>query len=346
MKLYMPSYPLLCLAAQYSQKAYVKPSGKEREAHVEANWKRGQKAMVIKSVPIDDMNTIVFAIRGSQTFMDWAVNLDSAPVSPGNFLDDPGNLCHSGFLSVARKMVAPVSSRLRSLLQENPSRSTSSLLITGHSAGGAIASLLYAHMLSTTAKSELTVLSHCFKRIHCLTFGTPPVSLLPLTKPSEPRLKKSLFLSFVNEGDPVPRADKSYIRSLLSLYASPAPGEQSNDAQKALPIVPATTERPKHGMAWPGRAKCPKAKRANSAPAVTTVARPKVVWKVPPGTLSNAGKLVVLRGNREEDVRAEVTCDAEMREVVFGDPVMREYCLLYGWLVLDLRGARGPNVKA
>ena len=42
--------------------------------------------MVIKSVPVDDMNTIVFAIRGSQTFMDWAVNLNSAPVSPGEFL--------------------------------------------------------------------------------------------------------------------------------------------------------------------------------------------------------------------------------------------------------------------
>ena len=42
--------------------------------------------MVIKSVPIDDMNTIIFAIRGSQTFMDWAVNLNSAPVSPSGFL--------------------------------------------------------------------------------------------------------------------------------------------------------------------------------------------------------------------------------------------------------------------
>lgn len=42
--------------------------------------------MVLKSVPIDDMNTIIFAIRGSQTFMDWAVNLNSAPVSPSGFL--------------------------------------------------------------------------------------------------------------------------------------------------------------------------------------------------------------------------------------------------------------------
>lgn len=42
--------------------------------------------MVMKSVPIDDMNCIVFAIRGSQTFMDWAVNLNSAPVAPTDFL--------------------------------------------------------------------------------------------------------------------------------------------------------------------------------------------------------------------------------------------------------------------
>ena len=46
----------------------------------------GTKAMVLKSVPIDDMNTVVFAIRGSQTFMDWAVNLKSAPASPEGFL--------------------------------------------------------------------------------------------------------------------------------------------------------------------------------------------------------------------------------------------------------------------
>ena len=80
------SYSLICLAAQYSQRAYIKPTGKEREAHVDANWRMGTKAMVIKSIPIDDMNTVVFAIRGSQTFMDWAVNLNSSPVSPSGFL--------------------------------------------------------------------------------------------------------------------------------------------------------------------------------------------------------------------------------------------------------------------
>lgn len=137
--------------------------------------------MVIKSVPIDDMNIVVFAIRGSQTFMDWAVNLNSAPVSPSEFLvrspvfcvegmgsraltcekDDPGNLCHSGFLSVARNMIKPVAARLRSLLEEDPSRASSSLLMTGHSAGGAIASLLYAHMFAEEVRSELNILAGC-----------------------------------------------------------------------------------------------------------------------------------------------------------------------------------------
>lgn len=238
---YMPSYPLICLAAQYSQRVYTKPTGREREAHVEADWRLGTKAMVIKSIPIDDMDAVVFAIRGSQTFMDWAVNLNSAPSSPVNFLvgsvmrygyvqaniqqDDPGNMCHSGFLAVARKMIKPVAARLRSLLEEDPSRSSCSLIITGHSAGGAVASLLYAHMMADGLRSELSVLTGCkcwlvaslnlyrhdpcadgynkgFKRIHCITFGAPPVSLLPILKSNNPRYRKSLFLSFINEGDP------------------------------------------------------------------------------------------------------------------------------------------------
>ena len=83
---YMPTYPLLCLAARYSDRVYSRPTGPEKKAHVEADWRSGAKAMVLKSVPIDDMNTIVLAIRGSQTFMDWTVNFRPAPSSPAGFL--------------------------------------------------------------------------------------------------------------------------------------------------------------------------------------------------------------------------------------------------------------------
>ena len=267
--------------------------------------------MVIKSMPLDDRNCVIFAIRGSQTFMDWAVNLKSAPVAADGFLDDPGNLCHAGFLSVARKMIAPVAARLRQLLEENPGRATCSLLMTGHSAGGAVASLLYAHMLAEHAQSELNVLTGCFKRIHCLTFGTPPISLLPLTKPTSQRCKKSLFMSFINEGDPVPRADPAYVRSLLRLYASPAPSVKTPARGPACRLPFLRTAKPVH---------------SNSAPVTPS----DYIWEVPPGTLSNAGRLVVLRGSegievvqgKEEDVKAEITCDQELRHVVFGNPFM------------------------
>ena len=172
-------------------------------------------------------------------------------------------------------MIKPVAARLRHLLEEDPGRSKCSLLITGHSAGGAVAALLYSHMLSTSndTESELNILTGCFKRVHCISFGAPPVSLLPLAKPNNPALRKSLFYSFVNEGDPVPRADKAYIRSLLDLYATPAPGQ-------ACPLT--------SGLG-----------KSSSSPAVNktgykskkskTQAQPEApLWPVPEAALSNA----------------------------------------------------------
>ena len=161
-----------------------------------------------------------------------------------------------------------------------------------------------------------------FKRIHCITFGTPPLSLLPLAKPHSARHSKSLFLSFINEGDPVPRADKAYVRSLLDLYTSPLPG--TNCIANLLPPVP----RPRltlKAAVKPG--KRPNASRTSSAPARPEPAR-SWCWRVPPGVFSNAGRLIVLRATQngdsrtEDNVKAELTNDAQLRGVVFGDPVM------------------------
>ncbi|KAF7563577.1 hypothetical protein G7046_g512 [Stylonectria norvegica] len=337
--LYIPTWRLLCLAAQYSQRVYDNPKGAERDAHVSSDWRTGTKAMCIKSVPMDDMNTIVFAIRGTATFMDWAVNLNTAPVSPVRFLDDPGNLCHAGFMTVAKKMIRPVAARLRQLLQEDPGRSSYSLMITGHSAGGAVAALLYSHMLSTTkkAESELTILAGCFKRIHCVTFGTPPVSLLPLSKPERPELRKSLFLSFVNEGDPVVRADKAYVKSLVELLACPPPL-----VSVSRPKDPKDKKNPgpkkSKSMATLASSSSKQRARSSSRP-------PKPIWKVPPSTLSNAGRLVVLRSGdpkakpkerktvheRLKEGVVAVTCqDEHLRGVIWGDPVCHLMSLYAG----------------
>jgi hypothetical protein len=163
-----------------------------------------------------------------------------------------------------------------------------------------------------------------FKQIHCITFGSPPVALLPLAKPPNPRHAKALFLTLINEGDPVPRADKAYIRSLLDLYASPAP----------TPLLPASAPPAAHkpcallARLRPGR------NGRRDGPGQTAALEEKgdgggngsgPVWPVPLGTLSVAGRAVVLREGPEHGpgaVRAVVTTDEGLRAVVFGNPVM------------------------
>ncbi|KAI1122995.1 alpha/beta-hydrolase [Nemania abortiva] len=373
----IPIYPLLCLAAQYSERVYAKPRGAERDAHVEANWKTGAKAMYIKSVPMENMGTIVFAIRGTATFMDWAVNLNTAPTAPTGFLDDAGNFCHAGFLSVARKMVAPVAARLRQLLEEDPGRCAYSILITGHSAGGAIASLLYMHMLATSkaSSSELNLLTGFFKRIHCVTFGSPPVSLFPLQTPHRDELKKSLFYSFVNEGDPVTRADKAYVKSLLELFAAPAPAQtpaavKTADSSKSLsapakpPAKPSKPQEKKSKFALASKPSKPSVKSDRSVRSDSSTKSNKrtvtgPIWKVPPSTLSNAGRIIVLRSAKphakvkrtktveerlDEGVVAQVASDEKLRGVIWGDPVchvMKLYAARIDALAVEAVTAKG-----
>jgi hypothetical protein len=269
--------------------------------------------------------------------------------------DDPGNLCHAGFLSVARKMIALVARRLRQLLEEDTRRASSSLLITGHSAGGAVAALLYSHILSTSraAESELRAVAGCFKRVHCITFGTPPVSLLPLAKPTDyvrcPQARKSVFLSFVNEGDPVTRADRAYVKSLLQLFAAPAPRIATPTTESKPPS--SSDKKPRRQAnnkpasktsatpPPPPPAAANKSRTAKKPAAAAAAALP--TWPVPPCTLSCAGQIVVLRsgdpraaglrGGRHkaatvaarlrEGVVAQVATDAQLRGVVWGDPV-------------------------
>ncbi|KAH8158765.1 hypothetical protein CIB48_g9480 [Xylaria polymorpha] len=360
----IPIYPLLCLAAQYSERVYEKPRGAERDALVEADWRTGAKAMYIKSVPMDDMGTIVFAIRGTANFSDWAVNLNTAPTAPTGFLDDARNFCHAGFLSVARKMIAPVASRLRHLLEEDPGRCAYSLLITGHSAGGAIASLLYMHMLATSkaSSSELNLLTGCFKRIHCVVFGSPPVSLFPLHTPHRQELRKSLFYNFINEGDPVTRADKAYVKSLLELFAAPAP------TSTTLPVAPVNPP-PKPTKSQEKKPPASKTPRLLMKPSQSLQSKSpakqnkptalKPIWRVPPSTLSNAGQIVVLRSGNPlakvkrtktveerlgEGVVAQVASNEQLRGIIWGDPVchvMKLYSARIEALAVEAVTAKG-----
>ena len=310
-KVYLPTFQILSQAAEASQAVYERPRRNEQQDYVDADWRQGTKAMVLKSVLMDEKRLIVFAIRGSKwNFVDWAVNFRPAPTEPVGFLDDPGNACHAGFLSVAKAMVRPVAARLREILEQDPSRATSSLVITGHSAGGAVASLLFMHMLSQTVSSELNALTGCFKRVHCVAFGAPPVSLLPLEKPGGDRASKNLFYSFINEGDPVVRADKQYIYSLGRLIAAPSPGAEATSASLT------------HGL----RQKVSRQRLRGSDPTPAKKPSQPATWLVPEATLSNAGRLVLLRRKpgRKSVHEAVGLTDEQLRDRIFGDPAMHE----------------------
>ncbi|CEJ92914.1 hypothetical protein VHEMI08541 [[Torrubiella] hemipterigena] len=214
------SWKIVLLAAHYSNVSYQ--SSSSRESVIASDRRSNTKAMLVKAIPSATSTTIVIAVRGTSSLKDWMTNMQYEPEQPGLFLRDQENAIHSGFLGAARAMMPSVASHLQDMIRQQSLSQASppsyTLVISGHSAGGAIAALLYSHMLSASS-SPLSSLAGLFHRIHCITFGAPPLSLLPLTT----HYQKSMFLSFVNEGDAVTRAEMPYMRSLLDLLAAPAP---------------------------------------------------------------------------------------------------------------------------
>lgn len=141
----------------------------------------------------------------------------------------------------------------------------------------------------------------------------------------------------------MPRADKAYVRSLLHLYTSPGPGSgakfitslrPSTIFPSSLPSLALTSSammkssavvlqsssfKPKPQI--PKREKRPSLGGAELDP--KNPPRPQI-WPLPIGALSNAGRLVILRtiGGDEDDIDAKIITDAQLRNMVFADPVM------------------------
>ncbi|KAF8542589.1 hypothetical protein BDD12DRAFT_728421, partial [Trichophaea hybrida] len=126
---------------------------------------------------------------------------------------------HQGYLNSAKEMIAPVVEALHHVLLPGASvNQPPELLFTSYSAGGAVAGLLFAHIKSQCRRDGLLDISKKFHRIHCITFGAPPITFPAITQVAS---GLGLFLAFINEQDPVPRADSKYFDSLTELYLSP-----------------------------------------------------------------------------------------------------------------------------
>jgi hypothetical protein len=291
----LPSWSLICRAVRASQDCYASQTLTRRGTYTPADSSKDIKAMIIDDQLIDDSRLVIVSIRGTQcqSLSDWVVNKASNPVEPVGFLDDEENSCHAGFLQVAKAMVAQVTTQL----QQHPASSERpSLLFTGHSAGGAVAAMLYSHMLSTTITSELTALASLFPSINCVTFGAPPVSLTPLPRRAHGR---GVFLSFANEGDPVLRlSNAAYVKSLAKLMTASAPN----------PTGPVKVVR-----------------RSRGTSVIREVAPPPTpwaqlpLWPMPPPPMANAGEVILLRDKENGRAAASHVTSEDLRDVIFGD---------------------------
>lgn len=302
----LPTWSMVCRAAKASQDCYDSQVATRQGTYTAADSSKGIKAMIVDDHSIDGSRVITVSIRGtqSQSLKDWNVNTSANPTKPTGFLDEEDNACHAGFLQVAKAMVGQIATQLRDhpALPQCPT-----LLFTGHSAGGAIAAILYSHMLSTIplVQSELTALTNQFSSISCITFGAPPVSQVPLLRREN---VPGVFLAFANEGDLVLRTSNSaYFKSLAKLMtASPPP---PTNATTTVAPPPVKVIRGSRGAT---------VYRAAAPVAPPTPWEELPLWPTPAPSLCNAGEIILLR-DMDGKATASPIASEDLREVIFGD---------------------------
>lgn len=301
----LPTWSMACRAAKASQDCYNSQAATRRGTYTPADPSKHIKAMIVDDQDIDGSRLVIVAIRGtqSQSLKDWNVNTAANPTNPVGFLDEDENACHEGFLQVAKAMVNQVAEQLR----DHPALfQCPTLLFTGHSAGGAIAAMLYSHMLSTSTpvQSNLTALTNQFSSISCITFGAPPVSQTPLLRRDH---MPGVFLAFANEGDLVLRtSNAAYFKSLAKLMtASPPPSTAAVVAPAPVKVV-----RGSRGAA---------VYRQPVAAPPPTPWEELPLWLTPAPSLTNAGDIILLRDREHGGAIASPITSDDLKDVIFGD---------------------------
>ncbi|KAI4231349.1 MAG: hypothetical protein LQ349_005674 [Xanthoria aureola] len=151
------------------------------------------KAMIMY---VDEVNgpVLIIAIRGTVTKGDWMLNVNSRPRSSSKFkMLSVSAVWHGGFLAVAEAMANQTVKEIAKIHSDHPK--IDRILFTGHSAGGAIAQIFYAMTMSPDS---------------ILSKGS-----LDWEGDS---IRPGVFLSIVNEGDPVPQAQEEFIKTLIDVY--------------------------------------------------------------------------------------------------------------------------------
>ncbi|KAK4171643.1 Alpha/Beta hydrolase protein [Triangularia setosa] len=172
------------------------------------------------AIPGWNGKTLVISIRGTATIIDHMVNMNGKSKNTINlFRVQSKGQCvntqaHAGFLGCAEDLIPTVTADIKQQLLAD--EKICNIIFTGHSAGGAVASLVFLHFLFQQSPSSW--ITNC--KLSLITFGSPPVTSISLTDICKGSPNTGLLLSIVNEYDMVSRADGPYLRSLVDLYRS------------------------------------------------------------------------------------------------------------------------------
>ncbi|KAK3389151.1 hypothetical protein B0H63DRAFT_94923 [Podospora didyma] len=293
----------------FTEREYNRPSvgGTEKALGV---WTATQSQ---SSPSFEELPFLIIALRGTARFVDSLVNLNGRPLPADEFLGTSqfpaiknktkAVLAHGGFLTSAMTLHASVKSHLSWAEKTWPG---AHVVFCGHSAGGAVASILYVKCLLEAVKDYPSL------KLSCITFGAPPTFSTNLTKTlrAEGSLAKirGHMLAFVNEFDVVPRVDQSYVRSLIDLYRA---------FYNLGPLMVDAVERPENENDQSESSSDSNGQAYVLPPLefqeegfkeeILEEKNTKVVWKLPLPEYNNYGDVILLRKDRQPLVDANTT---------------------------------------
>ncbi|EXA01958.1 hypothetical protein FOWG_01670 [Fusarium oxysporum f. sp. lycopersici MN25] len=161
-----------------------------------------------------DTNTLFVSIRGTSCKTDHLVNFNRNQKDTASVFAFPGSderiFAHSGFLACAATLLPWLTEEI--IRQVTVDKSLKDIVFTGHSAGGAVAAMIFLHFVCHFP-SELSN-----AKFSLVTFGAPPVASTNITELAQGLPQTRHIYAVVNEYDLVPRVDQGYITSIISLY--------------------------------------------------------------------------------------------------------------------------------
>ncbi|KAF2848324.1 hypothetical protein T440DRAFT_480930 [Plenodomus tracheiphilus IPT5] len=191
------TWPLVRLAVICSEEAYnaTVMSARRRTAP--------RRALVSQRPVLSHGEVVVVALSGTKGFRDWMVNLNNRACRPKDVLVCGRILPIFGCFKIAHRPASNVSGQVRgqfNALIHRPLRGSR-----------------HGEPLICTCPIQSDISAghrrQRFSKCHCILFGCPPISVHPLqhhTREDE-RSSNSLFLSFLNDGDPIIKADAGYL---------------------------------------------------------------------------------------------------------------------------------------